>query len=216
MLKLFKHYTSKTSLLDDFMYYENRQKLLQQEKARLLIKSYDNPFILSRIEPVRKPFEPVRKPNGVLNLPINEVMKTEKVKDESNLEKVSVPVDQVLVDKEVNKGAEKANNTSMTTDDKVEEESGLLKIGSLSINPKKAGISAADSVGSNLPAPSPGVEAVNASKLLDIVTVGSMPVKVNGFAKSVGSLTVGTIPLDPGALKVNEASLSAKGGYRKG
>ncbi|WOH13042.1 hypothetical protein DCAR_0832551 [Daucus carota subsp. sativus] len=44
MLKIFKHYTSKMSLMDDFMYYGNRQKLLQQEKAWLLIKNQANPF----------------------------------------------------------------------------------------------------------------------------------------------------------------------------
>ncbi|KAH1041263.1 hypothetical protein AAZX31_09G030900 [Glycine max] len=33
MLKIFKNNTLKTSLLDDFMYYENRQKIMQDEKA---------------------------------------------------------------------------------------------------------------------------------------------------------------------------------------
>ncbi|PWA63871.1 YTH domain-containing protein [Artemisia annua] len=39
VLKVFKSYTSKTCLLDDFMYYENRHKKLQDEKARLLMRS---------------------------------------------------------------------------------------------------------------------------------------------------------------------------------
>lgn len=208
MLKIFKQYTSKTSLLDDFMYYENRQKLLQQEKSSLLLKGYENPFFLSRIEP--------RKLNGVHNLPLNEVAKIEK-KDESNLEKVSVSTEQVLADKEVNKGAEKATNTAVTTNNKVEEENGLLKIGSLSINPKKgADMNPVVDAGANLPFITPAVETVNAAKPVDIVTVGSMPVKVNGFANSVGSLTVGTIPLDPRAHKANGTGLSAKSGSKKG
>lgn len=54
MLKVFKNYTSKTSLLDDFMYYENRQKILQEEKARLLIKSYGTPVFVPVLHPPRK------------------------------------------------------------------------------------------------------------------------------------------------------------------
>ncbi|KAL8105514.1 uncharacterized protein LOC141676971 [Apium graveolens] len=215
MLKIFKQYTAKTSLLDDFMYYENRQKLMQQEKSSLLIKSYENPFILSRIEP--------RKLNGVLNLPLNEIAKIEK-KDESNLEKVSISTAPVLAD-EVDKGVEKDNNTSatVTTDYKVEEENGLLKIGSLSINPKKAvdmnavdGAGAGAGAGANSPVATLPVDTVNAAKPVDIVTVGSMPVKVNGYAKTVGSLTVGTIPLDPRVHNANGTGLSAKTGSKKG
>lgn len=188
------------------MYYENRQKLLQQEKSSLVIKGYENPFILSRIEPC--------KLNGVLNLPLHEDAKIEN-KDESNLEKVD-STEQVFAD-EVNKGGEKANNTSVTTDYKVEEENGLLKIGSLSINPKKAAdINPVDGGGADSPVITLPVETVNAAKPVDIVTVGSMPVKVNGYTKSVGSLTVGTISLDPIAHKANGTGLSAKIGSKKG
>ncbi|XP_038985369.1 YTH domain-containing protein ECT4-like [Phoenix dactylifera] len=34
MLKIFKEHASKTSILDDFMFYENRQKLMQEKKAK--------------------------------------------------------------------------------------------------------------------------------------------------------------------------------------
>ncbi|XP_010937369.2 YTH domain-containing protein ECT3-like [Elaeis guineensis] len=34
MLKIFKEHVSKTSILDDFMFYENRQKLMQEKKAK--------------------------------------------------------------------------------------------------------------------------------------------------------------------------------------
>ncbi|PWA76830.1 YTH domain-containing protein [Artemisia annua] len=54
VLKVFKSYTSKTSLLDDFMYYENRQKILQEEKARLLMKSYVTPVFVPVLHPPRK------------------------------------------------------------------------------------------------------------------------------------------------------------------
>nr|GEU61801.1 YTH domain-containing family protein 2-like isoform X1 [Tanacetum cinerariifolium] len=54
VLKVFKSYTLKTSLLDDFMYYENRQKILQEEKARLLMKSFVTPVFVPVLHPPRK------------------------------------------------------------------------------------------------------------------------------------------------------------------
>ncbi|KAK9161799.1 hypothetical protein Syun_008140 [Stephania yunnanensis] len=39
MLNIFKSHSFKTSILDDFMYYEERQKIMQEEKARLLVKA---------------------------------------------------------------------------------------------------------------------------------------------------------------------------------
>ncbi|XP_074323695.1 YTH domain-containing protein ECT2-like [Apium graveolens] len=133
MLKIFKQYTSKTSLLDDFMYYENRQKLQKQEKSRLTVRSYENSFILPHMEPPRK-----------------------------------------LILWVVVAGAAAAVNS-----------------------------------------PVPVAETLTA-KPLDVVTVGLMPVKVNGFSNSVGFMTVGTIPLDAGALNLNEGGLSANSASRKG
>ena len=46
MLKIFKNNTLKTSLLDDFMYYENRQKIMQDEKAKLSVKSFGSPLFV--------------------------------------------------------------------------------------------------------------------------------------------------------------------------
>lgn len=34
MLKIFKEHVSKTSILDDFGFYENRQKLMQEKRAK--------------------------------------------------------------------------------------------------------------------------------------------------------------------------------------
>ncbi|XP_019101356.1 PREDICTED: uncharacterized protein LOC104705249, partial [Camelina sativa] len=48
-LKLFKNHAERTSLLDDFMYYENRQRLMQEEKARLPFRTFRSPF------PIPKP-----------------------------------------------------------------------------------------------------------------------------------------------------------------
>ena len=75
MLKIFKNHTTKTSLLDDFMYYENRQRIMQDEKTRLLIKSYESPF-----------FVPVFNLDFVIDLPRSEE-KTTKQTDVKSLEK---------------------------------------------------------------------------------------------------------------------------------
>jgi len=34
MLKIFKEHVTKTSILDDFAFYENRQKLMQEKRAK--------------------------------------------------------------------------------------------------------------------------------------------------------------------------------------
>jgi ribosomal protein S21 len=34
MLKIFKEHVSKTSILEDFTFYENRQKLMQEKRAK--------------------------------------------------------------------------------------------------------------------------------------------------------------------------------------
>ncbi|PWA91642.1 hypothetical protein CTI12_AA088980 [Artemisia annua] len=51
------------------------------------------------------------------------------------------------------------------------------------------------------------VSGVSTTDADNVLMVGSMPVKVNGFAESSGFLTVGTIPLDPKALKVRKPVL---------
>ncbi|PSR97858.1 Phosphatidylinositol kinase [Actinidia chinensis var. chinensis] len=54
MLKIFKNHAAKASLLDDFMYYENRQKIMQEEKTKLLVKSYGSSFLIPALDPPRK------------------------------------------------------------------------------------------------------------------------------------------------------------------
>ncbi|MCL7047167.1 hypothetical protein MKW94_029802 [Papaver nudicaule] len=51
MLNIFKNYLSKTSLLDDFMYYEERQKIMQEEKKRHFGKTYGNSYFTPAVVP---------------------------------------------------------------------------------------------------------------------------------------------------------------------
>ncbi|KAL3812232.1 hypothetical protein ACJIZ3_013500 [Penstemon smallii] len=156
MLQIFKNYTSKTSLLDDFMYYENRQRIMQEERARLLIKSYENPYLVPLIDPPRKL-------QSLHDFPsIGDVNATEH---------------------DTNWTIQNKNNeaNSSVKPDMVDE----LKIGSLTIHPKKP------ETESSLP-----TSAAN-SGLVNVVTIGSMPVKVNSTDPST-FVTVGTIPLKLG------------------
>ncbi|XP_063947238.1 uncharacterized protein LOC108192688 isoform X1 [Daucus carota subsp. sativus] len=142
-------------------------KLLKQVKARRFLKNYENQYIWPRIEPLEM--------NGILKSPIKEDAELEKNIDENNLEKVPISKDQVLTDKEVNEVIVKPCDTSAATKN-VERKSGLLKIGSLSINLKKAGCETAaanpGAIGSVL-SPS-STSATVTAKQVNFVTVGSM------------------------------------------
>lgn len=54
MLKIFKDHVIKTSILDDFEFYENRQKLMQERRGKLqLMKKPLGPAPILNIETVR-------------------------------------------------------------------------------------------------------------------------------------------------------------------
>ncbi|CAI9292017.1 unnamed protein product [Lactuca saligna] len=161
MLKVFKNYTWKTSLLDDFMYYENRQKILQEEKARLLIKSYGTPVFVPVLHPPRK-LTNNNNSNNFFDLASTTTTTTHDI---------------------IKKNTSTSTNQDRQQEVVVEDKDDVLHFQSLSINQKEE-----DEDGGG-----------------GVLTVGSMPVKVNGYGQSSGFLTVGTIPLDPKALmKVKE------------
>ncbi|CAJ2650145.1 unnamed protein product [Trifolium pratense] len=181
MLKIFKSYTLKTSLLDDFMYYENRQKVMQEEKAKLGIKSFGSPLSV----PV---LEPPRKLNYVFEIPAGSDEKNSKIDGElGSLKQTSISSAAHIVD------SPDVTSTA-SVDEKVEngvdgqDISSVLKIGSVTISPKQ-------------------VEAKPSNTdPISVVTVGSMQVRVNGFSKSSGALKVGSIPLDPKSLQAGKGT----------
>ncbi|XP_057485233.1 YTH domain-containing protein ECT4-like isoform X1 [Actinidia eriantha] len=197
MLKIFKNHSLKTSLLDDFMYYENRQKIMQEEKARLLIKSYGNSFLIPA-------FDPPRKQNFLLDMPCNEDEKTTKYNQLNILEKaVHCVTEQDSLDPNISSSRMTKENDKHIANKAKHDDVSSLPIGSLTINPKQAETKPLD-----VP---PNVSTVVDAKLVDVVTVGSMPVRVNGFGDSSGFFTVGTIPVDPRALQMDKAG-GAKNG----
>ncbi|CAA2988862.1 YTH domain-containing family 3-like isoform X1 [Olea europaea subsp. europaea] len=182
MLKIFKNYISKTSLLDDFMYYENRQKILQEEKARLLVKKYENPYLVPLMDPLRN-LNPILDPSA------NEDRKVVLHDDSSSS------------NKNVTYSNEEVSMHAVSADGKpsIDVE---LKISSLKINPKES-----DSLCSV-----PDTDSKANTEPIDVVTVGSLPVKVNSSTGSSGFLTVGTIPLDPRALQLDDDCYLSKNG----
>ncbi|KAK7329617.1 hypothetical protein VNO77_23787 [Canavalia gladiata] len=191
MLKIFKNHTLKTSLLDDFMYYENRQKIMQDEKAKLLIKSFDSPLLVPALEAPRKL-------NFVVDVPTGNYERNSKLKGDSDgLKQISIPNSEQIVSNSDGTGVK-------SVDDKAEkisvdkDVSSILKIGSVTITPKQ--VEAKQSVG------------VGSKEPIDVLTVGSMQVKVNGFATSSGFLKVGSIPLDARALQLGKGDAAIRSG----
>ncbi|KAM2018727.1 hypothetical protein ACFX1T_021626 [Malus domestica] len=186
ILKIFKNHTLKTSLLDDFMYYEDRQKIMQEERGRFLIRSFESPFLVTGLGPPRK------LNNSVGELPCIKEEKVTKLNDNANNSKKTTVSAAEQVSSNISaKTSIKKENTEQKAIEAKDDVVSTLEIGSLTINPKQAGSKSS-------------AAAVTNTGKVDVVTVGSMPVRVNGYAESLGNLTVGTIPLDPRALRLEK------------
>ncbi|KAL6952987.1 YT521-B-like domain [Sarracenia purpurea var. burkii] len=213
MLKIFKNYTWKTSLFDDFMYYENRQKIMQEEKTRLRIKSYGSSFLIPALDPPRKQ-------NFLFDLSSTEEEKTTKSCELHSLEKScnsqlhSLEKSRDSVTGQVSLCSDFSNlsmakeNANCTMDEAKDNEdkddlSSSVHIGSLTINPKQFESKPSET--------SSMVEAMADTKTVDVVTVGSMAITINGYADSPGFLTVGTISIDPRSLHLDEAIVTKTG-----
>lgn len=184
MLRIFKNHTSKTSLLDDFMYYENRQRIMQEEKARLIFKSFDTPFLIPALDPTHKL-------DCLVELPPKKDEKTIERNGPNSMKKTEASAaEQVFSNSDVADASIETEISEQTIIKSEDDIASVLKIGSLNINPKQAE-----------PESTSDATSVSSTDPVGVVTVGSMPVKVNGFAESSGYLKVGSIPLDPRALQ---------------
>ncbi|KNA13151.1 hypothetical protein SOVF_119220 isoform B [Spinacia oleracea] len=208
MLKLFKNYTSKTSLLDDFMYYENRQKIMHEERSRLFRRANGH------VHSVETPLK--------LNSAIDHSQKVDEVGtwvEKGVQSSNSSGLKTVIRSSEASSsGGLHVSGVANVVQDSSEVQVGnvsSLKIGSLSIHPKTSERqSLAPAVSSAAPAAAPVVpKTTNATA--NVVTVGSMPIKVDGANLSSETITIGTIALDPKALQHGKVGGSVKGGIRK-
>ncbi|PSR92470.1 YTH domain-containing family protein [Actinidia chinensis var. chinensis] len=196
MLKIFKNHAWKTSLLDDFMYYENRQKIMQEEKTRLLIRSYGSSFLIPALDPPRKQ-------NFLFDTSYSEEEKTNKPSGLNISEKTLDPIcGQVSLDSDASSLRIAKRGTEDILDEFKDVDVSPLTIGSVPINPEEAEYKTLEAFSN--------VTAIADTKIVD-VTVGSMPVRVDGYAKSSGLLTIGTISIDPKSLHVDEAGITKNG-----
>ncbi|CAM9003254.1 unnamed protein product [Rhodiola kirilowii] len=168
VLKIFKAHTPRASLLDDFMYYESREKFMHEERARQPSKRFSAPVFIPALDP-----PPPRKLKYVVRAPATCDKQLVDQKYPSSSEEVSAAP---LTDKVT--PTNEATDTSIT----MSESNGdpvvaSLKIGSLTISTDK-------SRSSPVPAPS-----LADSEPEDTITVGTMPVKINGLKKSTSSIT---------------------------
>ncbi|KAK7348004.1 hypothetical protein VNO80_22552 [Phaseolus coccineus] len=185
MLKMFKNHSLKTSLLDDFMYYENRQKIMQEEKAKMLIRNFENPLSLPTLEPPRKL-------NFVFDIPPVSVEKNSKTDDGFDNLKQTSSSGHIVFSSEVTNTAPVDEKAEKGTVEK-EDIASVFKVGSVTINPKQVETK-------------PSAVSVSKKEADDVFTVGSMLVKVNGFAKASSFLKIGSIPLDPRKVQLDEGT----------
>ncbi|CAO2821690.1 unnamed protein product [Amaranthus hypochondriacus] len=202
MLKLFKNFSSKTSLLDDFMYYENRQKIMHDERARLF----------RRTNGLAHSIEAPLKFNSVVD-------HSQKVDDGGTwIEKVAQPSNSGGI-KTVIRSTEVSSSGSVHVPDvanmvkESSEQTGdvsTLKIGSLSIHPKPSERQLQAPATTSITA-----EIPKTANTVNVLTVGSMPIKVEETKQTSEILTIGTIALDPKALQYGKVTGFLKGGMRK-
>uniref|UniRef100_A0A1D1XNY6 YTH domain-containing family protein n=1 Tax=Anthurium amnicola TaxID=1678845 RepID=A0A1D1XNY6_9ARAE len=171
MLTIFKNSPLKTSILDDFMYYEQRQKIMHEEKSRLLGRGYDSPLFV----PV---FVPPNRSGVTIKHPLKAEVEQTDLHDNAKTD-VAVSLEFKVNPKlELTDEAIDKRPTLPEVAQVADASSSVMKIGSLSL----------DSGG-----------ATNRTIERDeYVTVGSMSVKVNGYVdSSLGTLTVGSAPVHP-------------------
>ncbi|KAK9725362.1 hypothetical protein RND81_05G138800 [Saponaria officinalis] len=212
MLKVFKNYTSKTSLLDDFIYYENRQKIMYEERVSLHRRSNGHLHAHAFQQPMKLNYVNDRPP---------------KDGPSSWVEKVEQPNNYKAADQTAGSASLKVHSSAGSVDNsgaastkpspsEVEptDVASTLKIGSLSIHPKQP-----TELNSKPPPASSTVASSTprtTTSTANVVTVGSMPVKVDGVVdKPRGMLTIGTIALDPKTLQNSKKGSFLKGGLQK-
>ncbi|KAJ1403036.1 YTH domain [Sesbania bispinosa] len=169
---------------------DTQEKIMQEEKARFHIKSFESPLLVPGLEPPQKL-------NFVTDIPPVSAVKKSKMDDEfDRLKQTSIASTEHIV-----------NSSDVTTTTSVdgkaekgtvdrEDISSVLRIGSVTITPKQVEAK-------------PSGISVSIEEPIDILTVGSMQVRVNG---SSGFLKVGSIPLDTRAFQLDNSGNCVKNG----
>ncbi|KAL7001579.1 YT521-B-like domain [Sarracenia purpurea var. burkii] len=163
MLQIFKNYPWKRSLLDDFMYYENRQKIMQKEKTRVTDQK------LWKFIPYTCIGSP-RKQNFLFDISSTEEEKTTKSSELHCSEKIWDSVTgQVTSCSDVSSLSMAKEIANCMMDEAKDDEdkddiSSSVQVGSLTINPKQA--ESKPSEASSI------IVTVASTKTVDVVPVG--------------------------------------------
>ncbi|KAH0920960.1 hypothetical protein HID58_020978 [Brassica napus] len=184
VLKIFKGHAERTSLLDDFAYYENRQRVMHDERNRLPYRSFLSPV------PVPRPdISDRNKKNSVDSFKITSSEDPSKSdgNEETTVKEGAKEDTSTLIQKKI---------TSLTVSPT--DTDSIPTTGS-HLNQSQAKSKPSPSVSDKKTDPDPP-EVVDSplSEDNDTVKVGSLPIKVTGSPPIV---TVGTIPLDPSSLQ---------------
>ncbi|KAL5228554.1 hypothetical protein ABZP36_016819 [Zizania latifolia] len=103
MLKIFKNFSCKTSILDDFDFYENRQKVMQDRRGKPLVTSLDHPMLKTE-----KPAE-TKKPNQLVSTVDPDTAKT----DEGQINQVATELDTAKISQDlINKAQVEVDTTN--------------------------------------------------------------------------------------------------------
>ena len=138
-----------------------------------------------------------QKLNFVVDIPPSNDGKNSKLENDSDSLKMQTSIsspDQIVSNSDVTTKSLDVK-VEKTTVDK-EDISSILKIGSVTITPKQ--VETKQDIG------------ISNKEPMDVVTVGSMQVKVNGFSESSGSFKVGSISLDARALQPGKGDGAVK------
>ncbi|KAJ6791586.1 YTH domain-containing family protein 1-like isoform X2 [Iris pallida] len=210
MLNIFKTSPLKTSILDDFMFYEERQKIMQQEKSRFLGRSYTS--YLPAVVPMNNgndtgeqtvsadkfkkeegkqlhiATDQATKANDKQNIGQPPIAETTPAKDPktsgnggpSNEQKPTSKIDAIILS-DVKEDAKPKGEDKHHLEEDANVTSSIQKMNALSIVSEEGEANCHKKT----------IEESSTS--LDVVTVGSMHIKVNG----AGEISSKTITIEP-------------------
>lgn len=216
MLNIFKTSPLKTSILDDFMFYEERQKIMQEEKSRFLGRSYTS--YLPAVVPINK-----GNATGEQTVSANKFKKEEGKQLDVAIEQAKKadakqtigqpPMAETIPAKE----SKTSGTAGPSNEQKFTSKVDATRLSEVKedAKPKGDGKPHLEVVDANVAS---SIEKMNALSIVseegeanchknmieesstpsDVVTVGSMHFKVNGAGEiSSKTITIGTIPIEP-------------------
>lgn len=230
MLKIFKGSPLKTSILDDFMFYEERQKIMQKEKSRFTGRSYST--YTSAVVSANKPgnlvhqndsVDPTKEDGGQSSVALNQPVRADSKQGFDD----KVTTDTISADTEHERNLRDDSlldypitlkpDAVKLSDHQITSEPSAVKPSDdkIDISPDQKGED--DVAGSIIKMGSLSIGSGEGSKeaaestQADMI-VGSMPIKVNGTTEAVSKdKAIRSIPLEPKATELNQKCAASDG-----